>query len=68
LLSAVAAERQTELFCEWGHRFLDLKRNGQVDQLLGIRKAPDWQPTDAVYPIPLSQIQANPYLVQNSGY
>jgi hypothetical protein len=68
LLTAVEHERQIELFAEWGHRWFDLKRTGRVDSILGVEKSPNWQVTDALYPIPLTEIQANPFLTQNPGY
>ncbi len=68
LLSAVEHERQTELFTEWGHRWLDLKRTNRANAVLGIEKAPNWQPDDALYPIPFAQIERNPFLIQNPGY
>ena len=68
LLSAVEHERQIELFAEWGHRWLDLKRTNRADQVLGAIKGASWQSTDKVYPIPQSQIQLNPFLTQNPGY
>jgi len=67
LLSAIASERQLELFAEWGHRWLDLKRSGTVNAILGSIKT-NWQASDALYPVPLAQIQLNPFLTQNSGY
>ena len=68
LLSAIEHERQVELFAEWGHRWFDLKRTGRADAILGIEKAPNWQFTDALYPIPFSELQFNPTLTQNPGY
>ena len=68
LLNAIAVERQLELFAEWGHRWLDLKRTGAIDTVIGTAKSIVWKPTDALYPIPLAQIQLNPFLTQNSGY
>ncbi len=68
MLTALEKERQTELFAEWGHRWFDLKRSSKADEVLGMRKAPTWQATDALYPIPNSQIESNPALVQNPGY
>lgn len=68
LLSAIEQERKVELFAEWGHRWFDLKRTGQADAVLGPIKAPNWQNTDLLYPIPFDQIQLNPFLVQNPGY
>ena len=34
LLDAIMQERKVELFAEWGHRWLDLKRNGRIDREL----------------------------------
>jgi hypothetical protein len=74
LLAHVEQERRVELFCEWGHRWLDLKRwpalsgNGsRADETLGPLK-PDWQPTHGYFPLPQAQLQLNPFLQQNPGY
>lgn len=67
LLAAIEHERQIEFFSECGHRWFDLKRTGRIDAVFGAIKA-DWQPTDALYPIPLTDIQSNPNLSQNPGY
>ena len=68
VLDAIAHERQTELFLEWGHRFLDLKRMGMLDEyMLQIR--PDWKVGISVLlPIPQSEISYDPKLKQNPGY
>ncbi|MFL5786821.1 MAG: RagB/SusD family nutrient uptake outer membrane protein [Flavisolibacter sp.] len=68
LLAAITHERQVELFGEWGHRWLDLLRTGKADAVLAPIKGTAWQPTDQLYPIPYSQLKANPQLVQNIGY
>lgn len=68
LLLAIEQERRVEFFLEWGHRWLDLKRTGRSDDVLQELKAPEWQASDTLWPIPLSQIEANPYLTQNPGY
>jgi len=68
LLSAIRQERRVELFAEWGHRWLDLKRTGMANQVLSVYKGAAWQATDVLYPIPFSQIQSNPFLTQNPGY
>lgn len=60
-------ERHLELFAEWGHRWLDLKRTGRANTVLSSLK-PDWQETDVLYPIPQQEIQTNPNLSQNPGY
>jgi len=67
-LTAVQKERRWELFCEWGHRWLDLKRTGQVNAVLSLSKPSTWQLTDSLYPIPLSELESNSFLTQNSGY
>ena len=68
LLEAVEKERRAELFTEWGHRWFDLKRTGKADAVLQPLKAPNWQSTDVLYPIPQSEMLANPSLLQNPGY
>lgn len=67
LLSAIEQERRIELMFEWGHRWFDLKRTGRADAVLGALK-PTWQPTDALWPLPVAQLNANPALKQNPGY
>lgn len=67
LLAAVRKERQCELFTE-GHRWYDLKRTDSANAVLSVRKAPNWQNTDALYPIPANQLRLNIFLVQNPGY
>lgn len=67
LLTAIQHERQLELFAEWGHRWLDLKRTAGINIVLGIEK-PGWKSTDALYPFVSSDLLVNPNLVQNAGY
>ncbi len=67
LVQAVLEERKKELFTEYGHRFLDLKRRGQLDLVLGIK--PGWNSTDELLPLPEAELNANPNLKpQNPGY
>jgi hypothetical protein len=68
LLLAIEQERRIELFVEWGHRWLDLKRTGRASAILAPLKGADWQSTDILWPIPQSQINTNPSLIQNPGY
>ena len=68
LLSAIEHERQIELFAEWGHRWMDLKRTNRADAILGPLKSSNWQSSDVLFPIPLTQIQNDPNFTQNSGY
>jgi starch-binding outer membrane protein, SusD/RagB family len=66
LLDDILKERRLELFCEWGSRWFDLKRLNKADEVLGSK--PNWQSTDVLYPIPLLELQRNPFLTQNPGY
>ena len=68
LLLAIEHERQVELFCEWGHRWLDLKRTNRSTAVIGAEKPTGWQTTDVLYPIPQTAINTNPKLKQNLGY
>jgi starch-binding outer membrane protein, SusD/RagB family len=67
-LKQIDQERKLEFFAEWGHRWFDLKRNKQIDDTLKVNKGTNWQPTDKLYPIPHSEMQTNPKLIQNEGY
>jgi hypothetical protein len=69
-LGKILHERQVELFCEWGHRWLDLKRMDSVDAVM-TRVKPQYWPADghtALYPIPYPELVSNQYLTQNLGY
>jgi hypothetical protein len=74
LLTAIYHERQVELFCEWGHRWYDLKRTGQVDAVMGgatgvcASKGGIWSSNWALWPIPLSETYKGINLTQNIGY
>jgi hypothetical protein len=70
VLTAVARERQVELFAEWGHRWLDLKRTNKAHDVLSAMSskqpwAGDYQ---LLYPVPPVEIQVNPRLEQNPEY
>lgn len=66
MLDKIFEERRKELFTEWGHRWLDLKRTGRAQEILG--ENPLWEATDELYPIPAEEIEKNPNLTQNIGY
>ncbi|HEY4195211.1 MAG TPA: RagB/SusD family nutrient uptake outer membrane protein, partial [Mucilaginibacter sp.] len=73
LLSAISHERQVELFTEWGDRWLNLKRTGQIDAVMGIvtpLKGGTWNTNYQLYPIPEQQILNDPNMTdsQNPGY
>ena len=67
LLLATEQERRVELFTEWGHRWLDLRRTGRADAVLSPIK-PKWKSTSVLYPIPSAAIRTNTNLEQNEGY
>jgi hypothetical protein len=67
LLLAIEKERKLELFGEWGHRWLDLKRTGRADAVLGGIRKNTWKSTAVLYPIPENQRAANKNLTQNPG-
>ncbi len=67
IIDTILHERQIEFFCEWGHRWLDLKRTGLADEILSPIK-PQWQSYQKLYPIPTTEMQANPALLQNPGF
>jgi len=68
LLDSVYQQRRLELFCEWGHRWFDLKRTGNAGPKLTESKSVRWQESAVLYPIPDSEIQLNSALIQNPGY
>ena len=67
-IQAVESERQRELFGEWGHRLLDLKRTQRIDAVLVPLKSGYKSGVSNLYPIPLGDIAANNRLIQNNGY
>lgn len=72
-IAAIHHERQVELFTELGHRWLDLKRSGTINQIMpGIsqQKGGTWDPYKAKYPLPIEDLTRNPNLrnMQNPGY
>lgn len=70
MLAALEQERRFELFTEWGHRWLDLKRTNRADAVFGPLKGANWQTTDQLWPIPQEQILNDPAMAnhQNPGY
>ncbi|MEO8769356.1 MAG: RagB/SusD family nutrient uptake outer membrane protein [Ferruginibacter sp.] len=72
LIDAILQERFKELAFE-GFRLFDLKRNNLPVERLAADASPAWQTLPAssnlfVFPIPRTETNANPNMVQNSGY
>lgn len=66
-VDAVVKERRVELFCEFGHRFYDLKRRNRLSVLSGVK--PNWRSHYAQLPLPENELVLNPNLLpQNNGY
>ncbi len=68
---AILHERRVELFSEWGHRWLDIKRVGKVDELMthySTLKGGTWSTNWQWYPIPINDLQKDVNLYQNTGY
>lgn len=60
-------ERKIEFFCEYGHRFYDLKRYGKLNGT--VLDKPGWKNYFAFLPIPENELVLNPNLLpQNEGY
>jgi hypothetical protein len=71
MLAAIWHERQVELFTEWGHRWLDLKRSGMIDPVMtavSSAKGRTWKTDWQYWPIPEYDIAQDPNLTQNPGY
>lgn len=67
IITLIMNERKKELFAEWGHRWLDLKRLERATEVLS-DKTSTWEETDVLYPIPAEERSKNPNLGQNPGY
>lgn len=64
---AIEMERRHELFCEWGNRWLDLKRTGRITDVLSAKKS-SWESSAQLYPVPQTEIQNDQNISQNAGY
>lgn len=66
---AIAHERRIELFAEWGHRWLDLKRTNKATEVLSqVAYKQPWSQHQLLYPIPPEEILLDNKLSQNIGY
>lgn len=70
---AVLHERQVELFAEISHRWFDLRRFGKMDVVMNVvtpakANGAPWRSYQQLFPLPFSDLERNPNLVQNTGY
>lgn len=67
----IIQERFRELFTEWGHRWIDIKRMGIADSVMMVvtpQKGGEWKADFKLWPIPQNDLNADPFLIQNPGY
>ena len=66
-MEEIKKERRKEFFAEHGTRFFDLKRWGQLGELVSVK--PNWQTYHRLWPLPQKEMLVNPNLKpQNDGY
>jgi len=66
-LNTIIHERRLEFFCEFGHRFYDLKRTNKLQILREVK--PSWNQNFQLLPLPENELILNPNLLpQNPGY
>jgi hypothetical protein len=71
LLDIIMDERQKEFFCEYGHRWFDLKRTNRINAIMSIvtlQKGGIWSSNWVVWPLPQNDLDNNKKLIQNDGY
>jgi hypothetical protein len=74
LVTAILNERRHELFSEWGNRWFDLKRTGNIDAVMSVvtpqksKGTTSWQSFQQLYPIPITELQLAPNITQTNGY
>ena len=71
IMTALEHERWVELFTEYSDRWYNLRRTGRSDAVFSseTEKKATWKSYQALWPVPLSQYQANPSLLPNNpGY
>ncbi len=67
LLDEILKENRKEFFTEMGHRFIDLKRAGQLNTLQATK--PNWKDFHKVWPLPQKELLMNSNMnPQNTGY
>jgi len=70
-LNVLLQERQRELFLEWGHRWMDIKRQPDLDSKMTnvtVGKGATWVDYKVVFPIPRTELESDKSLEQSRGY
>lgn len=67
LIQKILDERQVELFTEWGHRWFDLKRTGNLNAAM-TAKGVSWSSNKSLLPIPQTEIDRGINIIQNQDY
>lgn len=66
-INELLEEKRREFFAESGHRFLDLKRMGKLNELSDVK--PNWEEFKSAWPLPQSELLLNSNMnPQNPGY
>jgi len=73
LIAAILKEKRLEFFAEWGHRWLDLKRTGKINEVMSVEtpkksSGNSWKNYQQYYPICIDELKANPNLTPSTGY
>jgi starch-binding outer membrane protein, SusD/RagB family len=73
LFTKIQHERKVELFTEWAHRWIDLKRTNGIDDVMSVvtplkSNGVSWKSYQQLFPLPTREIQFAPNLIQNIGY
>ncbi len=76
--TAIEKEKQKEFFCEFGHRWFDIRRwpandpasagKTRADEILSIIKPDNWKSYKLLWPLPQTELLKSKTLTQNPGY
>jgi hypothetical protein len=71
VLAAILHESQVEMFTEWGHRWFDLCRTGNITAVMDSVepfKGGNWNADWQLYPININELALDQNLSENPGY
>lgn len=76
--TAIENEKQKEFFCEFGHRWFDIRRwpandpasagKTRADEILSVIKPDNWKSYKLLWPLPQAELLKSQTLTQNPGY